>query len=147
MNQLIMAKELVEELFKEKVDRAGKPYTGHLYRSSDKFEDETRKVAAILHDVIEDTEVTAEDLLSMGFTEEVVEIVKILTNNHGSYDEFIDYIIASDNIAAMEVKLSDLEDNMDMTRLPEIKDNDLIRQDKYRRSYQKIINRLNKENK
>ncbi len=147
MNQEEKARQLVEKLFADKTDRAGKAYVGHLYRSSEKFSDETKRVAAILHDVIEDTEVTAEELLSMGFSKEVVDIVQVLSNTYGSYDQFIDHIIESGNINAMEVKLADLEDNMDLNRLPEIKDNDLVRQDKYRRSYQKIINSLNEENK
>lgn len=145
MNQIEKAKKLVEKEFAEVFDRGGVPYVEHLYRTSSRFEDELKITASILHDIIEDTDITKTDLIEMGFDKEVVDIVEIVTNDCLNYDEFIDKIISSNNKDAIEVKLSDMTDNMDLSRLPKIKENDLKRQEKYKKAYQKLIDALNKE--
>lgn len=145
MSQVKKAEELIEDLFADIKERNGRPYTEHLYRVSAGFNDDSKKAAALLHDVIEDTDMTAAILLSKGFSEEVVEAVQLLTNNHETYDEYIDYLINCSNVGALEIKKADLEDNMNLDRLPVITDNDLKRQDKYKKAYQKIIDELNKE--
>ena len=128
----IKAKIIVTELFKDKVDKAGKPYINHLFRVSDKLRESIEKVAGLLHDTLEDTDITYEDLISVGFTCEVLDIVKIVTNNNDSsiklsreeklrlYHEKIDKIIDSNNIHAIRLKEADMSDNYDLTRLKEL---------------------------
>lgn len=145
MNQIEKAKKLVEAKFAGVFDRGGVPYVEHLYRTSSRFDDELKITASILHDLIEDTDVTKEELLQMGFDKEVVEIVDIVTNDCSTYDEFIDKIILSNNKDAIKVKLSDMEDNMDESRLSKIKEEDIIRQKKYKKAYPRLKDALNKE--
>ena len=128
----IKAKIIVTELFKDKVDKAGKPYINHFFRVSDKLRESIEKVAGLLHDTLEDTDITYEDLISVGFTCEVLDIVKIVTNNNDSsiklsreeklrlYHEKIDKIIDSNNIHAIRLKEADMSDNYDLTRLKEL---------------------------
>ena len=128
----IKAKIIVTELFKDKVDKAGKPYINHLFRVSDKLRESIEKVAGLLHDTLEDTDITYEDLISVGFTCEVLDIVKIVTNNNDSsiklsreeklrlYHEKIDKMIDSNNIHAIRLKEADMSDNYDLTRLKEL---------------------------
>ena len=128
----IKAKIIVTELIKDKVDKAGKPYINHLFRVSDKLRESIEKVAGLLHDTLEDTDITYEDLISVGFTCEVLDIVKIVTNNNDSsiklsreeklrlYHEKIDKIIDSNNIHAIRLKEADMSDNYDLTRLKEL---------------------------
>ena len=93
---------------------------------------------AVLHDVVEDTEITFEDLRKQGFSEEVIEVLDCLTKRDGeSYDEFIGRVLR--NETACRVKLADLEDNMDLSRIknPSEKDRERIR--KYEKAVKRII--------
>ena len=97
-------------------DKAGKPYILHPLRVMMNMENDEEMAAAVLHDVIEDTSISAEDLLDNGIPEKVVEIVKTVTKREGeSYDDFISRISAYE--PAVRVKISDIRDNMDICRL------------------------------
>ena len=113
--------------------------------------DENVVCAGILHDVVEDTEVTFEELSEFGYPTEVIDILKLLTKQKGAdYQAYIDNIIASDNVHAMNIKMSDLKHNMDITRISNPTVNDYERVNKrYAPAYEKIQNRLNEleENK
>ena len=99
------------------VDRGGTPYICHPLHVADEMPDEMLTAVAILHDVLEDTEVTAEELLKEGIPEAVVEAVQLLTRNKEvPYAEYIGKIIASGNRAALRVKYADLCHNMDTSR-------------------------------
>ena len=83
-------------------------------------------IAAVLHDVVEDTDWTGDKLRLEGFSERVIELVDLLSRRDTeTYDEFIERI-RSDAVA-VKIKLADLEDNMDLTRLPRITDKDISR--------------------
>lgn len=106
-------------------DLGGKPYWKHpvrvmarLGRSATIVE----KHAALLHDVIEDTKTTFEELEKAGFHAEVLAAVELLTRPSDlTYRRYIERIIVSGNTAAMRVKLADLLDNMDHTRtIPDV---------------------------
>lgn len=96
-------------------DKAGRPYFTHPFTVAMKMETEAEICTALLHDVVEDTGITPE-YLRENFTPEIAEAVDVLTHRDGeSYDEYILKIKA--NPLARKVKLSDIEHNMDVTRL------------------------------
>lgn len=125
----LKSKIIVYELFKNKVDKGGKPYIGHLLRVSDRLEGTIEKVAGLLHDTLEDTDITYDDLIDVGFTKEILDVVKIVTNIRCDkskmtkeekllvYYKEIDRIINSGNIHAIRVKEADMSDNYDLNRL------------------------------
>jgi len=115
-------------------DRAGKPYISHPIRVMDSVNTIEEKIVAILHDVIEDTDITADDLRREGIPEKLIKELLVLT--HTPDTEYDDYVknISLFKIASA-VKLADLKDNMDITRLDEITDRDIDRLKKYHRNY------------
>lgn len=118
-------------------DKAGKPYIEHPLRVMEKCGNETDKICAVLHDVIEDTDLTLEDLRAEGFSEEVLEVLDLVTKQPGEdYEAFIERICA--NPAACRVKLADLADNMDLSRLAQPTEEDFRRLEKYERAVERI---------
>ena len=150
-NLILKSLEIVNRLFNDKVDKGGLPYSIHLLKVYGGVSEDIEKVCALLHDVVEDTEVTFEELSEFGYPTEVIDILKLLTKPKGAdYQAYIDNIIASDNVHAMNIKMSDLKHNMDITRISNPTVNDYERVNKrYAPAYEKIQNRLNelKENK
>ena len=115
-------------------DKAGAPYILHPLRMMLRMSSETEMMAAILHDVVEDTDWTLDKLRQAGFSEEVVQAVECLTQrDHETYDEFITRVRT--NAIASKVKLADLEDNMDMRRLRTLTAKDAERLHKYHRAW------------
>ena len=111
------------------VDLSGKDYFLHPQRVADKFSDYTVKTVAILHDTLEDTWVT-EELLRKLFPGHICDAVVALTRKSDeSYGEYIKRL--SCNYCARKVKIADLEDNLNLSRLKEITDEDLERAKKY----------------
>ena len=101
--------------------------------------DEDSLIAALLHDTIEDTSVTVEELRGQGFPEDILAAVQAVTKREGeSYELFIRR--AAGNAIGREVKMADLEDNMDIRRLDEIKDEDVNRLRKYLSSWHYLNN-------
>ena len=129
---------LANIFFKDKKDKGGYPYLGHLQFVSNAFDDEDRKVVGLLHDIIEDTVVSKTILLELGFPNNIVEAIEILTRNTDDYDEYIDSIADSNNLLAIDVKIKDLEHNMDIARIMNPTESDYERVEKYKRSYNKL---------
>ncbi|MCD8121535.1 MAG: GTP pyrophosphokinase [Clostridiales bacterium] len=99
-----------------KVDANGNPYIDHANRVMDRMNTQEEKMVAILHDVVEDTEMSLTDLLAQGFPREVVEAVGILTKRKDmTYFEYIDDIRC--NELATKVKIAEIEDNLDLPRV------------------------------
>lgn len=143
MDILNRSKELVNLYFSEKVDLGNHPYSNHLYHVSKDFEEDEIKSLALLHDLLEDTEVTTEDLKEMGYNESFIQVLVLLTNDLPSYDDYIDRLVSSNNIVAMQIKLQDLLHNMDVTRLSKLKPKDIKRvREKYIKAYLKIVEAL-----
>lgn len=121
--------ELVRKLHAGQSDKAGAPFVEHLFRVEEIHRrlwpvgpSTLERLACLLHDVIEDTDTTAEDLLRMGFSKATVEIVEIVTRRPTEvYGAFILRIVQSGNIGAMRVKLADNTDNLDVARLMKLK--------------------------
>ena len=120
------------------VDKAGKPYILHPLRLMFSRQNETERICAVLHDVIEDTEITLDYLRNQGFSEEVLGALDALTRRgNESYDEFISRII--NNRIACYVKLADLCDNMDLSRIEKPSEKDYERIEKYRKAEDRIL--------
>lgn len=137
--------ELAEEMFNGKVDKGGNSYMNHLTRVASKMKSDTEKTIALLHDIIEDTGITKDDLLKMGFPIDVVEAVDILSRQeYETYNEFIDRILNSKNKSAIKVKIADLEDNMDLNRISTPTTRDINRVEKrYKPAHIILVNGLN----
>ena len=129
--------ELAKQHHEGQTDKAGKPYIEHPLRVMNQVESEEEKIVAVLHDIVEDTDISLDDLRNEGFSEEVVSAVECLTKQDGeNYDSYIERI--SFNPLAVKIKLADLEDNRDLTRLPQVTDKDLERLEKYDKALEKL---------
>jgi (p)ppGpp synthase/HD superfamily hydrolase len=118
-------------------DKAGAPYILHPMRVMMKQLSDEEKMTAILHDVVEDTSWTLSGLRDAGYPEAVVGAVECLTKREGeNYDAFVDRVI--ENPIARRVKLADIEDNMDMLRLSELREKDIDRLNRYLRSWRRL---------
>ena len=110
------ALKLCFEAHKEQVDKTGLPYVFHPFHLAEQMDDELSTVCALLHDVVEDTDITPEALGAMGFPAEVLEVLALLT--HDPAVPYMDYVKnLSNNPTARKVKLADLAHNSDVTRL------------------------------
>ena len=136
--------EIVTRLFNDKNDKGGMPYVIHLLKVYSGVSDYLEKVCALLHDVVEDTDVSYDDLIDIGYNKEVIDILRILTKLKGEdYKDYITRIIDSGNKNAMNIKLADLRHNMDPTRIKNPTTNDYERISKrYEPAYQRILNKL-----
>lgn len=115
------------------VDRAGVPYVFHPWHVAEEQRDELCTCAALLHDVLEDTAMTEQDLRRQDFPPEVVEAVCLLTRPEGM--EYMAYVRRlSGNPIARRVKIADLRHNSDLSRLHEVTEQDLCRAGKYRKA-------------
>ena len=120
----------------------GDPYILHPLRVALKCKNKFSRVVAILHDVIEDSNFDEEDLKARGISEEVSHIVMILTHREKeSYEDYIKRVV--EDSVAIEVKMHDLEDNMDILQLPEMTDLFATRLQKYHKAYKFFKNRKN----
>lgn len=126
---------LANLFFKDKKDKGGLPYIGHLQYVANAFDDENHKIVGMLHDIIEDTVVSKTILHELGFSDEVIDAISILTKTTDDYYEYIDTIANSNNTLALDIKLKDLENNMDVTRIVNPTENDYKRIEKYKKCY------------
>ena len=110
------ALDIAVKAHEEQVDKGGNPYIWHPVRVALHSHSDEEKIAALLHDVIEDTSVTMDDLAKAGFSEKVLDAIQCLTKKEG--EEYMDFIQrVSGNEIAAKVKIQDLNDNMDVSRL------------------------------
>lgn len=138
-NMLGRAIAIASEAHVDVVDRGGKPYILHPIRIMMRLRtsDEELMSMAILHDVVEDSDWTFDKLRAEGFSERVIKGLICLTHIDGeSYEDYIERI--GTNIDAIEVKMEDLRDNSDITRLKGLSDKDLLRTRKYHRSFLRL---------
>lgn len=114
------------------VDKMGTAYIEHPRAVASFLETETEKTVALLHDVLEDTYLTEDDLRPV-FGDEITDAVVALTRNDG--EEYFAYIQrVKQNPLAVRVKLADLKHNTDRSRIDEPKENDFRRWDKYKKA-------------
>lgn len=127
-DQYLKASVIVRRVFANILDKAGNPYIDHLYTVS-QSDDYISSVAGLLHDIIEDTNITALDLLEVGIDRDIVETVFIVTKPKRekanmteeerleAYNKEIDDIIESGNPHALRLKMRDMKNNYDQKRL------------------------------
>ncbi len=141
--QLSSAIDLAMEIHKEQYDRSNQPYIGHVIRVMNAGQTLQEKIVGALHDVVEDSDLTIDDLRLKGFDNNIVEAVDAITyyDDVETYYEYIERVIK--NPIAVKVKLNDLSDNMDLRRLNEIDDESIVRVRKYFKAYKRIINSYN----
>ncbi|HEV2147954.1 MAG TPA: HD domain-containing protein [Longimicrobiaceae bacterium] len=132
---------LAVEAHRGQKDRAGAPYILHPLRMMFRVETDAEKIVAVLHDVVEDTDWTLDDLRAEGFPEDVVTAVDHLTRREGEdYDEFVRRAAA--HPVARRVKIADLEDNMDVRRTGTVTDDDTERLTRYHRAWRSLVGDL-----
>lgn len=131
--------EIATKAHEGQVDKARKPYIGHPLRVMNMGVTDDEKIVGVLHDVVEDSDWTFEQLVTEGFSVEVVEALRCVTKSpeSESYDKFIERIKA--NPLAVKVKLNDLTDNMDIRRLAYISEKDVKRLRKYLKAYKQLL--------
>ncbi len=137
MADLEQAIQIAVEAHKGQRRRNGTPYVLHPLRVMLAFEDETRRVIGVLHDVVEDSDWTCADLEAAGFSRPIVEAVDALTKRQGeAYDDYLTRL--SPNPLARAVKLADLRDNMNVLELPGVNEKDGRRMERYLRAYRRL---------
>ena len=125
--------KLCFEAHKDQLDKSGLPYVFHPFHLAEQMTDETTTAVALLHDVIEDTDYTLDDLRALGFTSEVLEAVALMT--HAPDVDYMEYVKEiKKNPVARAVKLADLKHNSDMSRLDTVTPYDVTRAEKYKRA-------------
>lgn len=125
-----IALKLCFEAHKEQKDKSGMPYVFHPFHLAEQMETEETTIVALLHDLIEDTDYTIEDLTKMGFDKTITDAIALMT--HTADVEYMDYVrMIKDNPIAKAVKLADLKHNSDLSRLDTIDEKALNRRQKY----------------
>lgn len=119
------------ERHKGQTDRSGLPYILHPFHVAEQMDDEESTIAALLHDIVEDTDTTFEELEGLGLSDRVLYALRLMTHEEGA--DYYDYVkqIGKDPLAR-KVKIADLEHNMQLGRLDHVGEKDLERLEKYK---------------
>ena len=141
MNIIEKSLEIALRAYSGKKDKAGKTYILHPLRLMAKMQREEEMSLALLHDVIEDSDISAEDLLAEGIPQNIVTAVQALTKQDDeNYELFIARVL--ENKLAAKVKKLDIEDNINILRLNSISNKDLERIAKYHKAWQVLNNSM-----
>ena len=133
------ALKLCFEAHKDQVDKSGMPYVFHPFHLAEQMTTEETVITALLHDVVEDTDYTLQDIVAMGFPCSVTEALALLT--HDKSVPYFDYVNKiKTNEIARTVKLADLRHNSDLKRLNSIDEKVLRRVEKYNRAIDILTN-------
>ena len=125
--------KLMFKLHRDQTDRSGLPYVFHPWHVAESMDDEASTIVALLHDSLEDTEITLDELADMGFPDEVIHALDLMTHRDG--DDYFAYVEKlADDPLARKVKLADLKHNLDISRLETVTEKDLERAEKYRKA-------------
>ena len=127
------ALKLCFDAHKEQTDKSGMPYVFHPFHLAEQMDTEDAIIVALLHDVVEDTDYTLDDLRKMGFGDTVIDALTLMT--HDPKVPYMDYVRAiGTNSLATKVKLADLRHNSDLGRLTNVDQKALDRVEKYRKA-------------
>ena len=138
MGTLERAIEIARQAHSGQLDKAGSDYISHPLRVMEMGQSMDEKIVGVLHDVVEDSAWTFEQLAVEGFAPHIVDALRYVTRLSDSepYDKFISRV--KKNPLATAVKLNDLTDNMDIRRLPYLSDKDVKRLKKYLKAYKQL---------
>lgn len=127
------AMKLCFKAHKNQTDKSGIPYVFHPIHLAEQMETEVTTVVALLHDVIEDTRYTLKKLKKLGFGDDVLDALVLLT--HDKAVDYMDYVAKiKQNPIAKAVKLADLKHNSDISRLDVVDEKALERREKYQQA-------------
>ncbi len=142
LNQLLARAVAIAAIaHQDQLDKAHAPYLLHPIRLMMRGQTLTEQIVAVLHDVVEDSDWTLDQLVAEGFPGEIITALDCLTRRpEETYDQFLDRVLT--NSLAIHVKLYDLEDNMTLTRLDQLSDKDLQRLQRYHQAHQRILQTL-----
>ncbi len=133
MSNLDQAINIATKAHSRQTDKAGQPYILHPLRVMFKFQTEAEMIVAVMHDVLEDSDLTHDDLKKIGFSDAAIEAIDCLSKrDNENYESFI--LRVSENNLARKIKIEDIIDNLNLTRLKKITDKDLQRIEKYHRA-------------
>lgn len=136
---LVKAIELAKKYHQGQVDKGGNPYIEHPMAVMDRLETIEEKIVGVLHDIVEDTDLTLEDLLELGFPEFIVEAIDSVTRRDDeTRAEFINR--AKQNVIGRKVKIADIMENMNLKRIPNYTIEDEKRVGKYQKELKKLLN-------
>jgi (p)ppGpp synthase/HD superfamily hydrolase len=126
--------EIAQVAHKGVKDKGGHDYINHPIRVMHAMSNDQEKIVAILHDVVEDSDWTFDRLKEEGFEDSVIESLRCVTkySEEEDYQEFIKR--AATNKIATKVKMADIEDNLDLSRLGTLTEKDLTRIEKYKKA-------------
>ena len=132
------AMQIAVEVHAGNKDKGGKAYILHPISVMMRVETEEEKIVAILHDVVEDTDWTFDALRKEGFSETVIEALETVTkySEDEDYEDFIKRSLGND--IGRKVKIADLRENLDVTRIGELYPKDIERINKYKRALQTL---------
>lgn len=137
-NTLGAAIALAAKAHQGQFDKAGAPYILHPLRLMFRLQDTNARIVAVLHDVVEDTDITLGDLRERGFSEEVINAVDALTRrNDETYEEFTERV--APNPLARAVKIEDLRDNLDLTRVQSLSEDGVNRIHRYHKALARLL--------
>jgi (p)ppGpp synthase/HD superfamily hydrolase len=141
LSQLEKAIAIALQAHEGTVDKAGQPYILHPLQLMMQMDSDEARITAVLHDVVEDSDITLADLANSGFSAKVLDALALLTHNKESVT-YADYIAAiKGNPLAKKVKLADLEHNMNIRRLQTpLSEEDLKRLNNYRLAWDVLRN-------
>lgn len=124
------AMKIAFDAHKDQVDKNGIPYIYHPIHLAEQMKTEYEICVALLHDTVEDSDITFEDLIEAGFPDEVITALRRMTHDESvAYMEYVENI--RNNPIAKTVKLADLRHNSDLTRLDHVTEKDFVRNKKY----------------
>lgn len=129
---------IATEAHSGQVDKGGQPYILHPLRVMLSMTSDEERIVAVFHDVVEDTWVTLDDLRYESYSEDIIETVDSVTKREGeTYDQQIQR--AKLNPIGRSVKLGDLKDNSDVSRIPNPSEVDINRTEKYKRAITELL--------
>lgn len=138
MSTLEKAIALAADRHAGQVDKATQPYILHPLRVMLKMKTTPQRIVAVLHDILEDTNTTVVELITLGFSSEIIDAVIALTKKEDESRIEVAYRTVKNSLAR-EVKLADLADNMDISRIPQLSSGDLLRLEEYKKVHQILI--------
>lgn len=137
MNLLERALQIAVHAHAGQKDKSGEAYIFHPIRVMARCTSRDAQIVALLHDTVEDTDLTIDQLRAEGFPENILQTLQLVTHDDGvPYDAYIDALLHDP--VAVEVKIADLEDNSDIRRLHEIGPNEVQRLQKYLRTHRRL---------